>query len=91
MCISSNEIIVFHMNYVDVTHTHQQLPEEGQQRFQELSDTMKLLNTRLETAERNLRQTQEEKEKAVAQRSRLEGDITLLKVVEERKSLTCWL
>ena len=39
-----------------------------------------LLNTRLEVAERNLRQTQEEREKLMAQRSRLEGDITLLKV-----------
>lgn len=75
---------MFHLNFVDVTHTQPQLPEEGQQRFQELSDTMKLLNTRLETAERNLRQTQDEKEKAVAQRSRLEGDLTLLKVLWRR-------
>ncbi|KAK4299465.1 hypothetical protein Pmani_028250 [Petrolisthes manimaculis] len=55
------------------------LPEEGQQRFQELSDTIKLLNTRLETSERNLRLTQDEKEKITAHRSRLEGDITLIK------------
>lgn len=56
-----------------------QLPEEAQPRFQELDNTIMLLNTRLELAERNLRQAQEDREKLMAQRSRLEGDITLLK------------
>ncbi|KAK8736239.1 hypothetical protein OTU49_004885 [Cherax quadricarinatus] len=54
-------------------------PEEPQPHFQELDETIKLLNTRLEVAERNLRQVQEEREKLISQRSRLEGDITLLK------------
>lgn len=52
----------------------------SQPRFQELDETIRLLNTRLEVAERNLRQVQDEREKLIAQRSRLEGDITLLKV-----------
>ncbi|XP_063867577.1 optineurin-like [Scylla paramamosain] len=56
-----------------------QLPEEAQPRFKELDNTIILLNRRLEVAERNLRQAQEDKEKLMAQRSRLEGDITLLK------------
>lgn len=51
----------------------------SQPRFQELDETIRLLNTRLEVAERNLRQVQDEREKLIAQRSRLEGDITLLK------------
>ncbi|XP_045127790.1 optineurin-like isoform X3 [Portunus trituberculatus] len=56
-----------------------QLPEEAQPHFKELDNTIILLNKRLEVAERNLRQAQEDKEKLMAQRSRLEGDITLLK------------
>lgn len=52
----------------------------SQPRFQELDETIRLLNTRLEFAERNLRQVQEEREKLIALKSRLEGDITLLKV-----------
>ncbi|XP_071530040.1 optineurin-like [Panulirus ornatus] len=55
------------------------MSEEPQPRFQELDDTIKLLNTRLEVAERNLRQVQEEREKVMAQKSKLEGDMTLLK------------
>lgn len=55
------------------------MPEEAQPRFQELDNTILLLNKRLEVSERNLRQAQEDKEKVMAQRSRLEGDITLLK------------
>ncbi|XP_042885077.1 optineurin-like isoform X2 [Penaeus japonicus] len=51
----------------------------SQPRFQELDETIRLLNTRLEFAERNLRQVQEEREKLIALKSRLEGDITLLK------------
>ncbi|KAK7076018.1 hypothetical protein SK128_020008 [Halocaridina rubra] len=54
-------------------------PEGAEPRFKELDDTIKLLNTRLEVTERNLRQSQDDKEKIMAQRSRLEGDITLLK------------
>lgn len=56
------------------------MPEEAQPRFQELDNNLLLLNKRLEVAERNLRQAQEDKENVIAQRSRLEGDITLLKV-----------
>ncbi|MPC22977.1 hypothetical protein E2C01_016009 [Portunus trituberculatus] len=55
------------------------LKEEAQPHFKELDNTIILLNKRLEVAERNLRQAQEDKEKLMAQRSRLEGDITLLK------------
>lgn len=54
--------------------------ETPQPRFQELDDTIKLLNTRLEVAERNLRHVQEEREKLMAQKSKFEGDITLMKV-----------
>ncbi|XP_069183029.1 optineurin isoform X2 [Procambarus clarkii] len=54
-------------------------PEEPQPHFQEFDETIKLLNTRLEVAERNLRKVEEEREKLISQRSRLEGDITLLK------------
>lgn len=63
------------------------MPEEAQPRFQELDNTILLLNKRLELSERNLRQAQEDKEKVMAQRSRLEGDITLLKVRYCLKSL----
>ncbi|XP_068241908.1 optineurin-like [Palaemon carinicauda] len=54
-------------------------PEGSEARFREVDETIKLLNTRLEVSERNLRQVQEEREKLIAQRSRHEGDITLLK------------
>ncbi|XP_064119559.1 optineurin-like isoform X2 [Macrobrachium nipponense] len=54
-------------------------PEGSESRFREVDETIKLLNTRLEVSERNLRQVQDEREKLAAQRSRLEGDITLLK------------
>ncbi|KAG0712735.1 Optineurin [Chionoecetes opilio] len=56
-----------------------QLPEDAQPRFQELDNTIIVLNTRLAAAERTLRQTQGDRDKLMAQRSRLEGDITLLK------------
>lgn len=49
------------------------------ERYQELDDTIRMLNKRLETSERSLRTAQEEKDKLQVQKTRLEGDSTLLK------------
>ncbi|CAL4196576.1 unnamed protein product [Meganyctiphanes norvegica] len=48
-------------------------------RYLELDDTIRMLNKRLETSERSLRTAQEDKDKSQVQKTRLEGDITLLK------------
>lgn len=56
------------------------MPGEAQPRFEALDNTIFSLNKRLELAEKNLLQAQEDKEKLLAQRSRLEDDITLIKV-----------